>query len=217
LWNHFNQLNVYKSEYHPNKKTERGVLMKHRRIGIILGGLAILTAAFLLLNFHMAVSNNRVDSSISTTSIGERLPDAMQHREKITIAVAGEGPLVSALQRALILKMRQAGIGNVELAQDFKPVYQNPVLLVTAGDQGVIWTPFFATSQFSIRAGYASNGDTTSPLVYDNRNGPALNMSAEFEVNDRSWGILSRPGYYQILAESLAQTIVEATKNLYKK
>jgi hypothetical protein len=180
--------------------------------------MAILAAAFLLLNFHMAVSNNQVESSISTTSIGDRLPDAMQHREKITIAVAGEGPLVDALRRELVLEMRQAGMENVKPAQELAPAYQNPVLLVTVGNPGAIWTPFFATSQFSIQAGYASNGDATfkEPLVYDNENGPALNMSAEFKVTDRSWGILSRPGYDQILAESLAKPIVDATKNLYK-
>jgi hypothetical protein len=183
-----------------------------------LGALDILAAAFLLLNFHMAVSNNQVESSISTTSIGDRLPDAMQNREKITIAVAGEGPLVSALRRALILEMREAGMRNVELAQELEPAYKNPVLLVRVGSPSVIWTPFFATSRFSFQAGYASNGDATfmKPIVYDNRNGPALNMSAEYEVNDRSWGILSRPGYYRILSESLAKSIVEATMNLYK-
>jgi hypothetical protein len=84
----------------------------------------------------------------------------------------------------------------------------------------VFWTPFFATSSFSIQAGYASNGNTTflgdTPTVMDNKDGPTLQMIAEFKVNDRSWGILSRPGYYEILAEWLAHQIVEAMKNLYQ-
>jgi hypothetical protein len=50
----------------------------------------------------------------------------------------------------------------------------------------------------------------------DNRDGPALNMWGEYKVSDRSWGLISRPGYHQILADYLAREIVTTLKDLYR-
>jgi hypothetical protein len=192
--------------------------MKIRRIWFILGGLVLVIAAFLLINFHAAVSNTQAERNITTTSIGEGLPVAMQRRDKITIIVTGEGLLVPVLQKAMLVEMRKAGMANVELVQEPESAYKNPVLIMKIGKPELFWTPFFATSRFTVQAGYASNGKT--PLmkdtpILDNTNGPALNMNADIKVNDQSWGILSRPGYDQILADWLAHNIVEATMNIY--
>ena len=194
--------------------------MKNRRSWILLGGIAVLSAAFLFLNFRAAVSNTQAEKNITTLSGGARLPDAMQRQDKISIALVGESPLASALQKALAAEMHQAGMGEIELVPGLEPAYQNPVLVVKVDKPGLIWTPFFATSRFSIHAGFASNGDTTfmgeTPITYDSRNSPTLNMSADFKVSDRSWGQISRLGYHQFLADYLAQDIVSALKNLYK-
>jgi hypothetical protein len=138
----------------------------------------------------------------------------------------GEGPLVKALQKALPEKMDKAGMGEIELVQEHEPAYQNPVLVVKVGRSGLIWTPFFAMSQFSIHAGYASNGDSTfvgvnlasmeeTRTTLGNPEHSVLNMYAEYEVNDRSLGLISRLGYHQFLADYLAQEIVSALKELY--
>ena len=147
----------------------------------------------------------------------------MQRNEKISIALVGEGPLVSALKKALTEKMDKARMGEIELVQELEPAYQNPVLVVKVGRPSLIWTPFFAMSQFSIHAGYASNGDSTYVDVVEkthttigNPDHSILNMYAEYEVNDRSWGLISRLGYDQYLADYLAQEIVAALKDLYK-
>jgi hypothetical protein len=88
------------------------------------------------------------------------------------------------------------------------------------GKPGPIWTPFFAVSQFSIHAGYASNGDSTFMEAIEKTHTSVAqkdvaNMYAEFEVSDRSFGLISRLGYHQLLADYLAQEIVAALKNLY--
>jgi hypothetical protein len=53
-------------------------------------------------------------------------------------------------------------------------------------------------------------------VTISNEDGPALNMYGEYEVSDRSWGLISRPGYYQTLAEYLAREIVSTLKDLYR-
>ena len=106
------------------------------------------------------------------------------------------------------------------LSNILEPDYQNPVLVVQVGKPSLLWTPFFATGQSSVHVGYASNGDTTfmgeNPGTMDNKNGSALNMYGEYIVHDRSWGVISRPGYHQILADYPGPTDSRRVKDLYK-
>ncbi|HEX5941931.1 MAG TPA: hypothetical protein VFY66_06605 [Anaerolineales bacterium] len=193
--------------------------MKKKRLLILLAGVAALILAFVFLNFHVAVSNTQSDKNITTTSIGNQLPDPIQRKDKISIAVVGESPLVSALRKALPEEMHRAGLENIEVVPSLEPAYQNPALVIQVEKPKVLWTPFFAISGFSVQAGYASSGDTTfmgeTPVTMDNKNGPSLNMYAEFKVTDRSWGLISRLGYHQLLADYLARHIAAALKDIY--
>ena len=53
-------------------------------------------------------------------------------------------------------------------------------------------------------------------VAVDNQAGPVLHMYSEFKVSDRSWGLISRPGYYQSLADYLARQIVATMRDLYR-
>ncbi len=196
--------------------------MKNKRLWILFGGIAFITLALLLFNFRAAVSNTQSNNAVMSTDSRDNMPYSMQRPEKISIGLVGEGPLVSALQKALAEKMNKTGLGKIELVQELKPTYQNPVLIVKLGSPGITWTPFFAASQLSIHAGYASNGDSTYVDVVEktkttigNRDHSVLNMYAEYEVKESSWGLISRPGYHQYLADYLAQEIATGLKELY--
>ena len=194
--------------------------MNNRQLWILLAVITLVCASFWFLNFRVAASSIESEKNITTTSIGDGLPDAMQRREKINLALAGEGPLVAALQRALVLEVDNAGIGDLALVQGIEPRYQTPVLVVKVGKPGLFWTPFFAASQFTIQTDYSSSGDTTlmdeRPITISNQDGASLAMYGEYKVSDHSWGLISRPGYYQILADYLARQIVAVLKDLYK-
>jgi hypothetical protein len=195
--------------------------MKYKLLWILLGGILLVSAAFLLLNFRVAASNTQSSKLIFTTNMKDNMPVSMRRKDKISIVLVGEGPLVGALQKALTNKMNEAGIEKFELVQALEPKYPNPVLVVKVGRQGPIWTPLFAVSQVSVHAGYASNGDSTFMEAAEKTHTSvaqkdAANMYAEYEVNDRSLGLISRPGYHQFLADYLAQEIVAALKDLYK-
>jgi hypothetical protein len=194
--------------------------MRNWQKSFLLGGVALLCAAFLCLNFRIAASNTQSGKNITTTGMGDGLPDAMQSREKINLVLVGEGPLIAALPKALAVEMNNAGIGDIKLVQGTESRYQGPVLAVKVGRPGLLWTPFFAISRFTIQAGYSSIGEATfmgeTPVIIDNRNGPALYMYGEYKVSDRSWGLISRPGYHQALADYLARQIVATLKDLYR-
>ena len=144
----------------------------------------------------------------------------MQCREKINLVLIGEGPLIGALPNALAAEMNKAGMEDIELMQGIEPDFQSPALVVKVGNPDLLWTPFFATSQFTIQVGYSSSGESSlmgeTLVTIDNKDGSVLNMYGEYEVSDRSWGLISRLGYHQALAEYLAREIVSTLKDLYR-
>lgn len=189
---------------------------------VLLGAIGFFWAAFWYLDFRIAASSTQAEKNITTTGLGmgDGLPDAMQRRGKINLALVGEAPLIAALQKVLPVAMKDARIAELELVQGIEPKYQSPVLVVKVDSLNLLWTPFFATSQITIQAGYSSTGDTTligeTPVTISNQNGPALAMYGEYKVSDRSWGLISRPGYHQHLANDLAKQIVATLKDLYR-
>jgi hypothetical protein len=196
--------------------------MRHTRFWILLGGIFLISAAFLLLDFRVAASNTQTIQKIITTELEGNYPDPLQRNDKISLVMTGEGPLAGALPKSLTEKIDKAGLGELELAQERETRYPNPVLVVTVDRSSLIWAPFFAISQFSMHAGYATNGDPTFLEVLDktqpyirNPDPSVVNLFTEYDGNDRSYGLISRLGYHQNLADYLAQEIVQALKNLY--
>jgi len=195
--------------------------MKNKRLWILLGGILLIGAAFLLLDFRVAASNTQTEKLIFTTDMGDNMPVPMQRRDKINVVLVGEGPMVRALEQALMEQMEKAGIGEIDLVQELEPVYQNPVLVVKLGKPDPTWTPVIAISQFSIHAGYASDGDSTFIESVEQTHTSVgkkdvANMYAEYDINDRTWGLISRLGYHRFLADYLAQEIVTVLKDLYQ-
>jgi hypothetical protein len=200
----------------------KGSAAQHRRLWTLLACILSFFVAFWWLDFRLAASNTQLEKNVTTTSLGmeENLPDVMKRREKINLALVGEGSLTAALQKALTLETKKAGLGDIERVEAIVPKYQGPVLVVKAGRPGSLWMPFFVTSRVTVQVGYSSSGDTTllgrTPVYMDNTDGPAIMMYGEYQVSDRSWGVISRLGYYHLLADYLAQQIVATLKDLYK-
>lgn len=191
--------------------------MKNRRLWILLGSLGLIAAVFLLLDFRLSASSTQTERFIVTI----KLPAPQLRDEKIRMVVTGDGSLARALQKALSEKMGEAGLSGIEVAGEIVPGYQRPVLVVKVGRPAPLWTPVFAMSQTPVQAGYASDGDTAfMDVIAATRTSKAkenaANLYAEFKINDRSLGLISRPGYERYLAEALAGEIVTALQELYK-
>ena len=196
--------------------------MKDKRFWFLPGGILLISAAFLFLNFRLASSDTQVMQSINTTKIDGHYPERLGADDKISFILTGEGPLASALQNALPGEMDKAGVGKLELVHKIEPGHPNPALVVKVGRPDLVWTPFFATSRFSIQAGYATDGDMsfmetldkTQPYI-SNPNPSVVDLYTEYDVSDRSFGLISRLGYQRYLATYLAGEIVNTLKNLY--
>ena len=88
--------NTFKTLVRANTKGRNA--MKNKRLWILLGGIVLIGAAFLLLDFRVAASNTQTEKLIFTTDMGEGMPVLMQRRDNINAVLVGEGPLVPALQ-----------------------------------------------------------------------------------------------------------------------
>lgn len=196
--------------------------MKTKRIWLLVGGILLTGGAFLLLNFRLAASDTQAMLEINSTKIDGHYPERLGPDDKISFILTGEGPLASGLQNALLEEMDKAGVGKLELSHKLEPGHSNPALVVKVGRPGLVWTPFFATSRFSIQAGYATDGDMTFMETLDktqpyirSRDPSVVDLYTEYDVSDRSFGLISRPGYQRYVADYLAGEIVNTLKNLY--
>ena len=179
--------------------------MKDKRFWILLGGILLVSTAFLLLNFRLAVSNIQALHRIMVTELEGNYPERLQPDDQISMVLAGDGPLVPALQTALTKEMNDVGMGKIAWEQEVQPKYPNPTLVVKVRVPSSIWTPFFAVSQFSVQAGYATDGDMTfmdgldKTKPYIRTSDPsAVNLYTEHEVKDQSIGLISRPGVLRV-------------------
>ena len=196
--------------------------MKNMRLFILIGAILLVAGAFWLLDFRLAFSNTGTEKLTMTTDMGENnMPISMQRKQRLSLVMVGEGALAGALQKALVKELEQAGLGEIVLEQDLKPGYPNPVLVVKVARSVPVWTPIFAMSRLSIHAGYDSGGDTTFMQAVEDTHTSvgkpdAANMYAEYDVRDRSVGLISHPGYHRYLAEFLAREIITVLKGMYE-
>ncbi len=192
--------------------------MKLSKWWIAAGVVVILAGMFWGLNFHVSVSNTLEEHQSFTSSMGKVLPTAMANREDVLLVVEGNGPLAAALRTSLPAALQKVGV-NARLVETERGA--QPVMVVRVPSTGVFWTPVYGSSQFTVKAAYSSDGKLAfidDPADHlDNLNGPAKHMKGDYKTTDRSWGILSYPGYYQILADGLSPKLAQSIADLYKE
>ena len=64
--------NTFKTLVRANTKGRNA--MKNKRLWILLGGIVLIGAAFLLLDFRVAASNTQTEKLIFTTDMGDNMP-----------------------------------------------------------------------------------------------------------------------------------------------
>src|SRR5512139_1906367 len=107
-----------------------GKAMKNKGMLFLIGAI-VLVAAFWLLDFRLAFSSTVTEKLVMTTDMGvNNMPVAMQRRERLSLVMSGEGPLVEALREALTKELEQAGLGDLVLEREPAADYPNPVLIV---------------------------------------------------------------------------------------
>lgn len=179
--------------------------MQNKGIWFSLGIIVVLCAALLSVNFHMA----RSETQTNVTTASSRWPSgASLPPQTVQYRVEGDDPLTAALREALPQKLINA-----------QPAAETavPQLIIRIDQAQINWTPVYGRADLTLGAAFSSNGDfafmETEPTYFqfnsdeDAGAGYIVQSSSQISLTDQSTGLLSRPGYNQLLADKLAEEI----------
>lgn len=182
-----------------------------RRALLIVFGLLLLAGAFLLLDFRLANSNTRANTTFgSGTNNNGAPPQPMP----VYVWIEEKDSLSTGLRDALAEELRASGRFNPQvLPAAPKPQPGDvPLLRVWVERPGLSWTPFYAQADMLVRFGFSTYTTQISFEDNDPITTPASPWAlyGEGDVNlvDRSFGLISLRGYWSHLGQQAAEKIV---------
>ncbi|MCB9419802.1 MAG: hypothetical protein H6667_08355 [Ardenticatenaceae bacterium] len=182
--------------------------MRNKIVWLGLGIIAVLCIALFVTNFHLANSETQTNA----TTVSSRWPsEASVPPQTVPYRIEGDGPLAVALREALSQKLM-----NAQPAADTAV----PQLIVRIDQANINWTPVHGRAEIMTTAAFSSNGDfafmAAEPTYFqfndddDAGAGFIVQAASEISLTDKSTGLLSHPGYHQLLADKLAEEINKA-------
>ena len=184
-----------------------------RLVLLLLAG--ILAAAFWWLDFHAARSETQAEHVLEAFTAGE--PEKAPPT-RLKVYVANADGLAEALRTALVSDLQQdLAIGRVEPVDTIGEQAGSPVLVVELDNRKITWTPVYGSGRMTANIAYTSNGDLSwrnkSPVRMDSTDVPTMWVRGEFEINDRTWGLISHRWYLRHLAKKLAAEVTRALES----
>jgi hypothetical protein len=196
-----------------------------KKINILLTSIVLvvlLTAGFLLLDFHATHSQNHINSNVSTYAIslqeGERLPP----NQPLAVFITSSGALANAFRQELVQRLQASPeFSNVNFYGSPKEPMGQPALHIEIIQEAITWTPVYGRANLTFQVSYASDGGVTQrdteTAIMSNEMGPVVRMNGTFEQADSTFGLLSRPAYMRLLSESTAEQIMKSLANALER
>jgi hypothetical protein len=178
----------------------------------------LITAAFLLLDFNLQQARMSVDSSGETYSFSVDEDTPLPLEQDIDLYV--RAPLT--LQEELAASLREQlpavpYVRDVNILKGPSESSKDSILIVEILEPAVqFWSPFYTRTLATVDVVYASDGEVAwidEPVVRLNNEGvpePVVRVHREHNFDGRAYGLISRPGYDQYLAEEIARTVSHA-------
>jgi hypothetical protein len=192
-----------------------------RTFGILLVVFTLL-AAFSLVSFRLMSSRMARDATVAASDPSASNSTDVQPGPEITLRVEGGSRLALPVQRALAGALQKDPLtGAIQLASSSTDTPESAVLNVSLDEQGYFWSPFYARARVAVEVAYASNGDISfrqedPPHFRSSGDRPATQMLGHYAFADVSWGLISKPGYRDYLAEQIASAIVAGMQEQLK-
>ncbi len=188
--------------------------MKKRLVWlVIIVAIALVGLAFWSLPFFVAKSQSAVQRNQSVSSISrDEFASEIQAGIDLTCVVVGDSDVADALRQRLARDLEaNPWTGKVTMIETPVDQVDGAYLFVEVQSVDRIWTAFYAHSQTKLQVSFSLDGD----MLW--RNAPSVALSAErrmtakadVQVDDTSWGLLSRRGYAGLIAKSSSEAVVE--------
>lgn len=185
-----------------------------KTIGILVSILAvmILSAAFIWTDFHMATSQTKIESQVTTYGLKGQASGELPAHLPVQIYVAGDDLFSKALRDQLNKHLQAIPRFNqVSLLSTLPEKSKQSVLMIDQGEAARLWTPVYGRSQFTVHFVFASDGDISwrneDVVRMKSSNTQVVRIRADLTVNDSSFGLISRIYYQKYLAERVASQI----------
>lgn len=189
------------------------------RLGVvaaILTAIALVAIAFFNLSFRLAQSQTITDVQASTGS--SQNPSVQQIRgQHLLLYVEDRGPFSASLRQQLEAGLKRSMLcSGVEVIDKYDEQMANASIVVTTKDAADFYTPVYSTATLQVRLFYSSNGDLslirTGQFVFGRLEGeapqPVVQSKQVIALADRTFGIVSYPGYYDYLASQAAEAVI---------
>jgi hypothetical protein len=190
--------------------------MKRPPLPLLILLLALLVAAaFVALDFWAARSNTSASSQVATIRSGE------VYNERPPLAVYVEAPenLSDPLREQLVENLAsRASFSTVRPIDEPASVQGEAVLVIVLDRRRYIWTPVYASADLEVQVAFASDGEVDweqlGEVNGDMQTSPAVRISGELQIGERSWGLVSQPAYRWYVAGQVSDRVVEIANTI---
>lgn len=183
-----------------------------RRFTALLAVVALIAIiATVLFGANVRLTQSRTETS-TTTAASRQPTGATVTSQTVHYQVKGDSPLARELAAELATTLADA-----QPADSNEPLN----LVVELEESRVQWTPFVSRATMVLLAGFSTNGDfafldarpfafRSAPEAAATPDAGVVQAAIEITLSDRSTGLMSRPGYTDLVAESLAVALEDA-------
>ena len=184
--------------------------------------LFVIALLLYLFEFNFQRGEMTVESSASTYAFGEDVagPAVAAPPVDLYLRVPAflEARLVEALEEALA---QNAYVGPVNF-KELPPAAGSESVLVLTMEQPQMyrWTPLYAQAGLTVDLAYASDGEVAwigekvvTLTAEDKPDRRVVRLRGDYSFDYSAYGLLSRPGFVQYLADEMSQTVNETLAN----
>ena len=197
-------------------------MIKKSTFGWMILGAACLGVLFFLVSFRSISSQSAVNSEVGASRQNTEA-SPVDFTQQTTQLVVEEDDLLARAVRAEITRLAKNdnSLVHVNFASTPGEAAQSPLLVVTLKEHGSIWTPVYARTSLEFEAAYASSGDVSfresEPTQFQSTgNQPVRQYEGHYHLTDRSWGVMSLPGYRDYLAHQVAVYLLTSMQEQLK-
>jgi len=191
------------------------MVSRYRLLAVLLSVFVVLGLVVAFVPFHALESETAVDSGVGTA----RANDATAPSDgPLRLVVLGDGPFAEQFESSLAEQLEPRW-GTVERVDEPTPG-ETPILVVGMAETDIRYNPVSPTAEATVEFAFVGSGNGTvaaqfargeTPMVITNET-PYV-VQGDVTIRDRSSGVASLPGYRNLVADRLAESLAEALGN----
>jgi hypothetical protein len=182
-------------------------------------GMLLLTAGLGLFEFRAARSQTNIEHQVATFSFGRDGGSSLLLNQDLGLYVFGPEQLAHKLADDLKETLKaDTHIRDVQLQRGALARVDGSVLVVRIVKSDTLWLPVHSRARVEITFAYASDGSVDwmdDEVIHSEGGRFTVRANGRIELDDRSYGLISRPGYHSHLSNRIGSRLVQAVGTVW--